>query len=68
MEWQPIETAPRGEEILLWGTWRHDGEMQRLIGYFHPRFGAWMTVDQQAGGETECEPTHWAPLPSSPIQ
>lgn len=54
MEWQPIETAPRGEFLVF------DGESIYLVytyrGEFYPLFTADLRV----------RPTHWMPLPAKP--
>lgn len=59
-EWQPIETAPNGEAVLLA---RIDGD------YLHwatdakkSRIGFWSTLN----GRSVNEPTHWMPLPTPP--
>jgi hypothetical protein len=58
--WQPIETAPKDREILLYGKRRFtDGIAQ----------GAWnsggaMHLPHWMGDVTQ--PTHWMPLPSPP--
>lgn len=59
MDWQPIETAPRGEMLLLYQP-RTTSRMalpERMIvdswrgpGYFHR------------------DTTHWMPLPPPPVQ
>ena len=54
-EWQPIETAPKDETLIL--TW--DG-MDREIRQF--RDGRW--IDQE--GYCFSNPTHWAPLIEPP--
>ena len=60
MLWQPIETAPRDETPFLAyepGGWMYvayfaDGEIQLHVGYDEGSLG---------------EPTHWMPLPESPL-
>jgi hypothetical protein len=52
--WQPIETAPKNQRVLVW-----DG--QDVIG---ATFGGvrWWSADD----ETRISPTHWRPLPEAP--
>jgi hypothetical protein len=67
MEWQPIETAPKDREILLYGGDIHEGFWDELdfnefsgtpiMGW---NFG---TADIDP---TNFEPTHWMPLPRPP--
>ena len=73
-KWQPIETAPKDADILLYGPssdgprvtegyWmkaQYDYEFDRT----HPAF--WFSMD---GGFTKkYPPTHWMPLPEPPPQ
>mgnify|MGYP006330046387 CR=1 FL=1 len=65
-EWQPIETAPKDVKdaaipVLLWSPSTHT----------YPLFGRyWTQLDQweEDCGATECNPTHWMPLPAPPVQ
>ena len=61
--WQPIDTAPKDEPILIytrsWGP---------LIAVRSGEFGEWlsrMQVPVSISDETEA-PTHWCPLPGPP--
>lgn len=63
--WQPIETAPRDEAILVSGG-----------GILYPIVASWSGRDDEswrldAEGNVHMEldrfPTHWMPLPSSPV-
>lgn len=61
--WQPIESAPADEEILVftkpWGP---------IIALRSTEFGEWlsrMQVPVAIKGDEEL-PTHWQPLPSPP--
>lgn len=72
MEWQPIETAPKDKDVLLYlprrgairGQWNSDKYARVPRPYWsHDRewiFGVRETRD--------CQPTHWMPLPAPPIQ
>ena len=60
--WRPIETAPRGDGVVLVG-W---GEYRERDGY-SPAFMRWYDL---VGGWTvnamPFYPTHWMPLPAAP--
>lgn len=74
-EWQPIETAPRDDVVLLFG--RLDplrlqgvkyGSLEtpfRAAGYWGDIDGAWCTVGSTWEGPWML-PTHWMPLPPPP--
>jgi len=49
-EWQPIETAPKDQEILVWA---------HGIGQWVSKFAWW-----DCGAHRK--PTHWMPLPEPP--
>lgn len=54
-EWQPIETAPRGIEIL--GCWVRGGCMGIVTNWE----GNWEENDSAVSA-----PSHWMPLPAPP--
>lgn len=60
MQWQPIETAPRDEYVLL-----HVPGEGPIVGRYVPDRNLWLSdlVEQLGIGG---EPTHWMPLPESP--
>lgn len=55
-EWQPIETAPKDEELILAGQW--------LSGRWEVRNGRWLANRWPFVGFSQ--PTHWMPLPTPP--
>lgn len=63
--WRPIETAPEGEDILLWTP------SGQLVGYQWKR-GLWHASGVKASHE-DCDvelfeaPTHWVPKPADPV-
>ena len=63
--WRPIETAPEGEDILLWTP------SGQLVGYQWKR-GRWHASGVKASHE-DCDvalfeaPTHWMPKPADPV-
>lgn len=67
-QWQPIETAPVDEPILVFGYWKptfRDPE---------PRMAVWERDSRNSGRGVEfyCEDingdiTHWQPLPAPPV-
>lgn len=62
-EWQPIETAPFMETVLVWGPgWRCG-----FPGKRYGEYGAVMidTCELEAKGRPEYA-THWMPLPEPP--
>ncbi len=65
-EWQPIESAPKdGRQMLLFVPWKlnlPDIEVGAWSMYAH----SWLIPDRQCGGDVECEPTHWMPIPDAP--
>lgn len=71
--WQPIETAPRDEETILlrvptlYGKWN---ETLPLAGRWEqrdpPSSGFWIIFNADEAVQ-RVEPTHWMPLPSSPM-
>ncbi len=60
-EWQPIETAPNNELILLGPTKR----MGVCVGMNHS-FEGWVT-ETPSDWVSIYTPTHWMPLPAAPI-
>jgi hypothetical protein len=59
--WQPIETAPkhRHHHLMMWGSG---------IGFYRCTFiGVWVGDRwQEAYGNRDADPTHWAPTPEPP--
>lgn len=74
-QWQPIETAPKGELIAIWivGTnkngqkWSDEEGECWLYSYHDNICGDWRTT--RPSGHLRCVPdrfvTHWMPLPST---
>ena len=60
-EWQPIETAPKGETILLW-----NGEFV-ASGAYEPSPVDGFLMHRARDHDWGCDdPTHWMPLPKPP--
>ncbi len=70
MEWQPIETAPKNQDVLLFcplrgivrGVWNWDR-------YAHNPRPYWSNDRERMLGTRETradQPTHWMPLPKVP--
>lgn len=59
-QWQPIETAPKDEAVLLYGAKR----LEMCVGMNHSRDG-WVT-DTTSEWMSMYTPTHWMPLPAAP--
>lgn len=70
-EWQPIETAPKGEGVLLLFGIIDPCEMLnwhkpvQFVGYWDHIDGAWCTMATTFNGPF-AQPTHWQPLPPPP--
>jgi hypothetical protein len=64
-EWQPIETAPETDVVLLWTPMniKKLGAALPLTGY--QMHGFWVIVNADSAVQ-RVEPTHWMPLPPPP--
>lgn len=65
--WQPIETAPKGDEPL-WGLWRNEFGVFQGVIYWQMQVGtdtsyAWCDVD---GNRIRNQPTYYIRLPKPP--
>jgi hypothetical protein len=79
MTWQPIETAPKMRNILLFAVThvKDDGTVgnwKMATGFWHTGYEndtggrtPWCWGDQQLG-KYEVQPTHWMPLPAPPAR
>lgn len=56
-EWQPIETAPAGEDVLLY--WPSGAQR---VGYFNGN--GWLIDGMKF--DFDCDPSYWMPLPDPP--
>lgn len=54
-EWQPIETAPKGEVVLVYSSHGVD------IAHFGLLYEGWLDENYE-----DIDPTHWMPLPPPP--
>lgn len=67
-QWQPIETAPDKESVLVFipNTEHYGPGIYRGL---KGTFGQWMTNAVAMGRDcgTRSQPTHWMPLPSPPL-
>lgn len=75
-QWQPIETAPKDGEILVYNgesvspsMWYESNEFRNF-----GEEGGWCSADYDVGGSLyegvdviKPQPTHWMPLPDAPI-
>lgn len=64
-DWQPIDTAPKDERVLIWSpSWE-----QAFLAVWTESFGGhWMPEYAEVPmlDEPEDHPTHWMSLPSAP--
>jgi hypothetical protein len=58
--WQPIETAPKNESILL----SVGGKI--LVGHYKLMWQAWQAEYSHDDHGSIPTPTHWQPLPTPP--
>jgi hypothetical protein len=71
MSWQPIETAPKNDRLLLFGQLRQPFEGLRVngpevfSGYWDDIDSAWCGSGSTANGPFY-NATHWQPLPAPP--
>lgn len=78
MKWQPIETAPRGRNVLLWAPCDGITDWQMETGWIRRDDGDPFQPDKY--GMTgvywrgrwlkphDTMPTHWHPLPAPPAE
>lgn len=60
LEWQPIETAPEGEPVLLWREVPYQGDDWMIA----TKLGdGWLDDSDEKDQDWF---THWAPLPEPP--
>jgi hypothetical protein len=64
-DYQPIETCPHDELVLLWTE--HDS-YRPTIGKYCPHRGHWLDIEffEIAYNYKFKDPTHWMPLPMGP--
>lgn len=75
MEWQPIETAPHGPSLLLYGALA--GEISGPYAGAYICIGEWTGRGDYIGYDWLCDntdayalwckPTHWMKLPNVPV-
>lgn len=67
-EWQPIETAPSQQTILLWAitdTSMSPPNWKMATGHWATVLEQWIW-DGREVRDHEVQPTHWMPLPEPP--
>lgn len=66
-EWQPIDTAPKGVEVLVYGRLKDgSGSYQQVCRYYKThKHGYKWSVEWM---DNCLAPTHWMPLPEPPKQ
>lgn len=70
MQWQPIETAPQGQRVLLFVLpwWEDDLSNGKAIPAIHGRDGAWRIDNGDEIDSSDCKLISWQPLPAPPVQ
>jgi hypothetical protein len=64
--WQPIETAPKDTDVLIYRIARYGPMIPIVAALFHNGEEAgWCTFDHDSDW-IEGKPTHWMPLPPAP--
>lgn len=58
--WQPIESAPKDEMILLAGEFDYAGDWKIKVGYYHSEVESWKIFG------ASWKPSRWMPLPAVP--
>ena len=80
VEWQPIETAPKGRKSVLLGCdYDRHGKQRVTLAWWDDQFepsgvsGCWIEgwfydpqEDQNEPMRVEFRPSHWMPLPTPP--
>lgn len=67
MNWRPIETAPMDETVILGYIPGHAQSVIPIAFYGSTVFSGWHTAGCCFFDEsTDCDPTHWMPLPEEP--
>jgi hypothetical protein len=67
MEWQPIETAPKGRRVLVFmPPLPHDDDPGMVVVAMQSKsFTGWWWDDEN--DDLRVNPTHWQPLPDRPL-
>ena len=60
-EWKPIQTAPVGTPILVWGP-----EDEFAVAEYEGRSNRACHLSYSFGEYCDVYPTHWMPLPEPP--
>ena len=63
MEWQPIETAPKDQEVLTYGPLRDGSGHYQEVQKMYQLRGVWPVTFMH----NALSPTHWMPLPAPPL-
>lgn len=66
MGWQPIETAPKDRDILVYIPDADDPIDIVCWANYRPRGFFWAHARCADGSHVSYEPTHWQPLPEAP--
>lgn len=62
MSWQPIETAPKRGDVLVYCS----DTCEQMVAFWSRRLEGWQFALGPYDGAHICTPTHWMPLPEPP--
>lgn len=71
-DWQPIKTAPKNEYVLVYCPDAEESTQIMICGFLVCDDPAdtpdWYELNCSRSGPLDVEPTHWMPLPASPVR
>lgn len=73
MDWQPIDTAPKDSSKILGFLGDGDdfygaGEIEIIEWGDHYEYGSGWLISREEQFAAWCNPTHWMPLPTPPLE
>lgn len=65
-EWQPIETAPKDDVLLLFARHKHATASVVVVGFWNPVMMKWTDCVFSPNEPSEIVPSHWMRRPAFP--